>query len=130
MISLTEAVVVSVFTLINSVAIHFAYKAIKRKRGYTGITLVEGLFIWVGSIPGLGGCAVGWAGFAVPLPLILGVPLHIALLGSESCGWIQSLLFDDPYLTKKFASFPIAWGLTNSIITALLYAYKINRKDS
>ena len=128
MISL--AILVSVFTLINGVAIHFAYKAIRRKRGYTGITLVEGLFIWVGSVPGLGGCAVGWAGFAVPLPLILGVPLHIALLGSESCGWTQSLIFDDPYLTRKFVSFPIAWGLTNSIITALLYTYKIKRKNS
>jgi hypothetical protein len=128
MISL--AILVSVFTLINSVAIHFAYKAIRRKRDYTGITLVEGLFIWVGSVPGLGGCAVGWTGFTVPLPLMLGVPLHIALLGGESCGWTQSLIFDDPYLTRKFVSFPIAWGLTNSIITALLYTYKIKRKNS
>ena len=126
MISITYAIVVSVFTLIFSVAIHFVYKMYRRKKGYSGITLIEGLFICIGSVPGLGGCASGWVGFGVPLPLIIGMPLHVVLLGSESCGWAQSLIFDDPSLTKKFISFPIAWALTNVLIIMILYASKIN----
>jgi hypothetical protein len=131
MIPITYALAVSAFTLICGLVIHVVYKRIRKSKGYTGITLFESLIICIGSIPGLGGCAAGWAGFGIPLPLILGVPFHIILLGNKSCGWAQSLLFEDPYLTKKFASFPIAWALTSVILILFLYVLKLyNQKKA
>ena len=128
MIPISYALAVSVFTLICGVVIHLIYKKIRQNKGYTGITILESIIICIGSIPGLGGCAVGWAGFGIPLPLILGMPIHIILLGNKSCGWSQSLIFEDPYLTNKFASFPIAWALTSAILILFLYITKLHRE--
>ena len=127
MIPITYALAVSAFTLICGFTIHAIYKRVRRNKGYKGITILESLIICIGSIPGLGGCAAGWAGFGIPLPLILGFPLQIILLGNKSCGWSQSLIFEDPYLTKKFASFPIAWALTSFILILLLYMAKFHK---
>jgi hypothetical protein len=55
---------------IDTLTIHFVNKLVRRKKGCAVVTLAERLFLYVGSILGLGGCAVGWAGFGIPLPLI------------------------------------------------------------
>ena len=125
MIMLTYVIIVATLVLVFGTIIHLLYKPVFSGKRYRGITIGESLLIIFGSIPGLAGCAAGWSGFGFPLPLIVGLPLQLAFIGSEDCGWSQSLIFDDPYLTHKFASFPVAWAGANFILLGLLYFLKL-----
>jgi hypothetical protein len=118
--------IVGISVLVVGVVVHLLYKYIFRRKKYNGITLFEGTLIIAGSVPGLGGCAAGSAhGFGLPLPSLLGFPLNLLFIKNENCGWSQSLIFDDPYLTEKFSSFPIAWLTANTLLISTLLLFKV-----
>lgn len=45
--------------------------------------------------PGLAGCIVGWAGFVLPLPALVGMPVAglSLLLGGRGCEWLPAPLY-------------------------------------
>ena len=130
MIPIGYTFAVAALTIVFGIVIHLAYKRWCRSKGYNGITLLESLFILVGSVPGIAGCASGWAGFGIPLPLIVGLPIHILLIFDSKCGWMQSLYYDDPYLMHKFKSFTVAWFIACVLLIIYLYLAKLYKSKS
>jgi len=104
--------------LLVGVTIHLLYKYIFRRGKYRGLTFFEGMIILISSIPGLAGCASGSIGFAFPLPLIMGLPLHLLFLDNKKCGW---LMVSNLY-------FLMVWIVSNLIVLVLLYFYKIRTR--
>ena len=114
-------------TLFVGVLIHLAFRLALRKRGYRGVSAFEATVILIGTIPGLGGCARGWAGFGFPMPLVVGLPLSLALLGDPDCGWWQGVLSLDLDFMREFWAFPAAWLLANALLISALYAFKARK---
>jgi hypothetical protein len=120
------AFVVAVLVIVFGLIIHLVYKFALRRGKYNGLTLIEGLIIFIGTVPGLAGCAgAGGAGAGFPLPLIIGLPLHLIYIDNNSCGWGQLMLVDYPNVTTEFISFPIAWFIANLLVLGSLYYFKM-----
>ncbi|WP_460237142.1 hypothetical protein [Aurantivibrio plasticivorans] len=118
------AFLVAMLVFVFAVIIHLLYRYVFRRGKYEGITFLEVAFISVGSVPGLAGCAIGWAGFGFPLPLIIGLPLNLIFLGNKECGWWPPLMLNDLQLISKFASLFIAWFLANLLVVGVLFYFK------
>ena len=127
---MTYTLIVGALILVFGTTIHLLYKRILHKGKYQGLSVFEGVIIVVGRAPGLAGCVSVWTGIGFPLPLIIGLPVHLIFIGNKHCGWTQSLFFNDPGLTQKFAGFPIAWITANIAILALLYYFKIQSRNN
>lgn len=118
--------VTAVFVLLFGWFIHLAYKHLMRQREYCGVTIFECTAICIATIPGLVGCASGWIGFAFPLPLIVALPMSLALIGNESCGWQPPIAFVKGELELTSPSFMTAWLVGNVVVIGLLYFSKIS----
>ena len=118
----------SVAVLLFGWLIHVAYMRAMRRRGYGGVTIAEGAIISIATMPGLGGCASGWIGFAFPLPLIAGLPISLALIGNENCGWWSPTVFikGEPDLAPPI--FLFAWFVSNLVIIGVLYFSKVSSR--
>jgi hypothetical protein len=73
---------------------NFIFRKILSKKSYK--KYLELIFTCVGilSYPGFAGCASGFIGVGIPVPLIIGFPAHLLFISEKNCGWLPFITLE------------------------------------
>jgi len=108
-------------TLILACMIHIVYRTVTGWWNYRRMEVLEFAVMAAASFPGIAGCARGWAGFGIPMPLIPGMPLDW-VIGTNECGWVPVLVFDEILVLD------ITWMIVLGLLASKFTEKKIKKQ--
>jgi hypothetical protein len=86
---------------------------------------LKAIFVYISilSFPGIAGCAAGNIGVGAPLPLIIGLPMHLLLIHENDCGWLPFISLEG---SSTFQSLVILSIIIYTLM--LIFFYKRAKK--